>query len=89
MLYIIIIAFAAALLLISTEHITGINRAAVAVFCAAIGWVAYISYGMDFVMAEHPSQYLDFLNGEKSTSSTVKSFISNDFFITSIFSNPL
>lgn len=81
MLYIIIIVFAAALLLISTEHITGINRAAVAVFCAAMGWVAYISYGADFVMAEHSAQYLDFLNGSPSNSSSVKSFIAGNIFI--------
>lgn len=81
MLYIIIIVFAAALLLISTEHITGINRAAVAVFCAAMGWVAYISYGTDFVMAEHPVDYLNFLNGADISSSSVKSFISGHIFI--------
>mgnify|MGYP004445940337 FL=1 len=63
MLYIIIVVLIAALLLISTEHITGINRAAVAVFCAAMGWVGYISYGADFVMAEHPTRYLLFLDG--------------------------
>lgn len=83
-LYIIIIVFAAALLLISTEHITGINRAAVAVFSAALGWVAYISYGFDFVMAEHPTQYLAFLNGDESSSSAVKSFISNNLFIPAV-----
>ncbi len=81
MLYIIIIVFAAALLLISTEHITGINRAAVAVFCAAMGWVAYISFGSDFVMAEHSAQYMDFLNGTPMSSSNVKSFIAGNIFI--------
>lgn len=80
-IYIILAVFAFALLLISTEHITGLNRAAVAVFCAAMGWVAYISYGTDFVMAEHPEQYLDFLQGETSSSSTVKSFIADNLFI--------
>lgn len=81
MLYIIIIIFIAALLFFSTEHITGINRAAVSVFCAAMGWFAYISYGTDFVMAEHPTEYLAFLDGENINSSNVKSFISSQLFI--------
>ncbi|MCF0203400.1 MAG: sodium:proton antiporter, partial [Bacteroidaceae bacterium] len=81
MLYIIVIVFVAALLLISTEHITGINRAAVVVFCSVCGWVAYICYGTDFVLAEHPSQYREFLNGGEGDSSIVKTFISENIFI--------
>ena len=36
-------------LLIATENITKVNRAAVAIFAGTVGWVLYICFGMDFV----------------------------------------
>ena len=34
-------------LLIATENITKVNRAAVAIFAGTVGWVLYICFGMD------------------------------------------
>ena len=39
--------------LISTGWMTNVNRAAVAVFMGTVGWVLYICYGTDFVLAQN------------------------------------
>ena len=44
-------------LLIATENITKVNRAAVAIFAGTVGWVLYICFGMDFVTSQHAYEY--------------------------------
>lgn len=68
-------------LLISTEHLTNINKAAVAMFAGTVGWVLYICYGTDFVMREHSGDYVDFLNGAVATSTAVKHYIAQNIFL--------
>ncbi len=68
-------------LLISTEHLTNINKAAVAMFAGTVGWVLYICYGTDFVMREHQGDYVDFLNGAVATSTQVKLYIAQNIFL--------
>ena len=72
MTLIIVAILLLAYLLIATENLTKMNKAAVAVFAGTVGWVLYISYGSDFVMSEHPTEYAAFLNGTAPTSATVK-----------------
>ncbi len=67
--------------LIATGHITNVNRAAVAIFMAAVGWVLYICYGSDFVFAQHPREYSDFLSGLAPNAENVKLFISQNVFL--------
>ena len=62
--------------LISTGWMTNVNRAAVAVFMGTVGWVLYICYGTDFVLAQHPREYSDFLMGVAPNPENVKLFIS-------------
>lgn len=47
-------------LMIATEKLTNINKAAVAIFVAAVGWVLYISYGADFVLDRYLAAYREF-----------------------------
>lgn len=68
-------------LLIATGHLTGVNKAAIAMFLGTIGWVVYVSWGSDFVMAQHPGDYLEWLAGATPTSETVKLFIYNHVFL--------
>ncbi len=75
-----------AYVLIATENITKVNRAAVAIFAAAVGWVLYICFGMDFVTSEHSSDYSHYLNigmwnEVQPTSTNVKLFISRNIFV--------
>ncbi len=69
-------------ILIATGHITNVNRAAVAIFMAAVGWVLYICYGSDFVFAQHPREYSNFLSGIAPNAESVKLFISQNIFLT-------
>lgn len=68
-------------LLIATEWLTNVNKAAVAIFACAVGWVLYICYGSDFVMKEHQGDYVDFLNGAVATSTAVKYYIAQNIFL--------
>lgn len=67
--------------LISTGWMTNVNRAAVAVFMGIVGWVLYICYGTDFVLAQHPREYSDFLMGVAPNPENVKHFISQNIFL--------
>ena len=67
--------------LISTGWMTNVNRAAVAVFMGTVGWVLYICYGTDFVLAQHPREYSDFLMGVAPKPENVKHFISQNIFL--------
>ena len=52
-----------ALVLIAFSPLTSVNKAAVAMFAGTLGWVLYVCFGSDFVMAQHPADYLDFISG--------------------------
>ena len=67
--------------LIATGHLTGVNKAAIAMFIGTVGWVIYICWGSDFVMAEHAGEYQEFLNGESPSSDAVKYFIRDNVFL--------
>ena len=76
-LLIIVVGF----ILISTENVTNVNRAAVAIFLGTVGWVLYVSYGTDFVQLMHKQAYADYLNGMAHTSQAVKQFIAQTIFL--------
>lgn len=68
-------------LLIATGHLTGVNKSAIAMFIGTIGWIVYVCWGEDFVMKLHADEYLQWLNGNESTSQTVKYFIYDNIFL--------
>ncbi len=73
-------------LLIATENITKVNRAAVVIFAGTVGWVLYVCFGMDFVTNEHAYDFSKFLNRDSAhvlpaTSTTVKYFIAQKVFL--------
>lgn len=81
MTLIIVLMFVAAYLLIATGHFTGVNKAAIAMFLGTAGWVVYVCYGTDFVMQQHPADYLEYLSGRTPNSETVKYFICENIFL--------
>ena len=70
-----------AYLLIATGHLTGVNKAAIAMFLGTVGWVVYVCWGADYVLAQHPDDYLKWLAGTEPTSEAVKHFIYNNVFL--------
>lgn len=81
MTLIIVLLLILSYLLIATGHLTGVNKSAIAIFLAAIGWVVYICWGTDFVMALHPGAYAEFLGDTEASSQNVKNFIYDGIFL--------
>ena len=81
MTLIIVTMLLLAYLLIATGHLTGVNKAAIAMFLGTIGWVVYVCWGADFVMSQHPREYAEYLAGEEPSSNAVKYFIYNEIFL--------
>ena len=81
MTFIIVILLILGYLLIATGHLTGVNKAAIAMFLGTVGWVVYVCWGTDFVMDLHPDEYAVFLQGRSATSLTIKEFIHNEIFL--------
>lgn len=67
--------------LIATGHLTGVNKAAIAMFLGTVGWVVYVCWGSDFVMDQHPADYLEWLAGNEASSEAVKYFIYDNIFL--------
>lgn len=80
MTYIIVAILIISLILIATERITRINKAAVSVFACTLGWVLYVCYGSDFVNSQHHIEYLSFLDGVRPNSTDVKLYIAQNVF---------
>lgn len=70
-----------AFVLISTENITNVNKAAVAIFAGTVGWVLYICWGADFITEWHQGEYLSFLSGAEPTADNAKLFIAQEVFL--------
>ena len=81
MTLIIVLLLVFGYLLIATGHLTGVNKAAIAMFIGTAGWVVYICWGTDFVMSQHPSEYVEFLQGNDPSSDAVKFFIYDNIFL--------
>ncbi len=70
-----------AYLLIATGHMTGVNKAAIAMFLGTIGWVVYVCWGQDFIMSQHPAEYAEWLSDSVPDSDNVKFFIYDHVFL--------
>ena len=81
MTLIIVTMLIVAYVLIATGHLTGVNKAAIAMFLGTVGWVVYVSWGSDFVMDQHPEDYLEWLAGGEASSDAVKYFIYDNIFL--------
>ena len=64
-------------LLVATEHINHISRAAVAMFTGVIAWLVYMLRGGTFLKKVHPEEYFSYLGGESSSAEAVKDFVAN------------
>ena len=69
------------LLLIATESVNHINKAAVAMFAGVSCWLLYIAYGVDFVASEHPMEFLAYVSSHAITVLSIKDFISDTLFL--------
>lgn len=78
----IILAFLlAGYVFIATEHITRINKSAVAMFLGVVGWILFMFHGRSYVSSMYPHEFADFLNGAPATATAVKTFIAEHIFV--------
>lgn len=70
-----------ALIIIAASPFTSVNKSAVSMFAGAVGWVLYLCFGTDFVMAHHSAEYISFLSGTEADSVAVKEYIASNIFI--------
>ena len=47
-----------ALIIIGASPFTSVNKSAVSMFAGTVGWVLYLCFGTDFVMAHHSAEYM-------------------------------
>lgn len=78
---IIITVLAIGLVLIATESINKMNKAAVAMFIGVICWLIYLSYGTSFVVSQHPIDFLSFLSDYGVHAESVRRFVSEHIFL--------
>ena len=64
-------------LMIATEHVNHISRAAIAMFTGVIAWLLYMLRGGTFLKAVHPDTYYQYLDGTDSSPGLVKRFIAD------------
>ena len=67
-----------ALLVMSTEQINHLNRAAVAMCCGVIVWVVYMLNAGNYIQLVHPDEYSFFLSGTASSTDSVKNFVATN-----------
>ena len=68
------------LLLIATEPLHHVNKAAVAMFFGVTCWLCYIVYGSSFVSEEYSSDYQTLLSQNVDTIVAVKQYIASNIF---------
>ena len=65
---------------IATEHLTNINKAAVAMFIGVTAWTLYMLAGNHYVALFYADDYAHFLNGNTPTVTSLKRFIADIVF---------
>lgn len=81
MAYVLLAILLLGLLLIATEHINRMNKAAVAMFVGVICWLLYIIQGGAFVAHEHAAEYASFLSSCPESPGVLKEFIASHIFV--------
>lgn len=80
MALVILAIFLVGLILIATETLTHINKAAVAMFAGVTCWLIYIVYGNHFVNAEYHTSFLTYLGSRADIPDAVKAFVAERIF---------
>ena len=69
------------LLLVSTENVNRMNKAAVAMFMGVSCWMVYIAHGSAFLVSEHQLDFLSYLSENPVDNFSVKEFIAGKVFL--------
>lgn len=67
-------------LLIATEHLTNINKAATAMFAGVVGWILFMLTDTEYIAANHAAEWAEFLDGQAPDWAHVQRFIAEHVF---------
>lgn len=67
-------------LLIATEHLTNINKAATAMFVGVVGWILFMMTGTEYISAMHHVEWMTFLGNESPDWTHQQTFIAQHVF---------
>lgn len=70
----------AGLLIIATEPLNHISKAAVAMFAGVCCWLLYIAQGNNFVFSQHAVDYAIYLADNSLQAHSIKDFIASNIF---------
>ena len=70
----------AGLLIIATEPLNHISKAAVAMFAGVCCWLLYIAQGNNFVSSQHAADYAIYLADNSLQAHSIKDFIASNIF---------
>lgn len=65
---------------IATEHMTNINKAAVAMFVGVVGWILFMLTGTEYISVIHADEWNTFLNGAEEDWTHTHQFIAQNVF---------
>ncbi len=68
-------------ILIASEHITNINKAATAMFAGVAGWVLFMCTGTEFISTIHAAEFTEYLDGAAPDWQHSHQFIANNVFL--------
>ena len=77
----LLVILVVSLLIIATESVNHINKAAIAMFGGVCCWLLYIVQGTIFISNEHPIEFLTYISSNEISANSVKSFISEHIFV--------
>ncbi len=77
----IVVLMLLAYIFIASEHLTNINKAAIAMFAGVVGWILYMCMGTDFVYRMHSAEFREFLGGAAYSVGAAKEFIASHVFV--------
>lgn len=68
-------------LLISSEHLTHINKAATAMFAGVVGWILFMCTGTEYISTIHEADFAAYLDGASADWEHVHQYIANNVFL--------
>ncbi len=77
----IVVLMLLAYIFIASEHLTNVNKCAIAMFAGVVGWVLYMCMGSEFVYRMHDVEFESFLGGAAYSVSAAKQFIATHVFV--------
>ncbi len=77
----IVVLMLLAYIFIASEHLTNVNKCAIAMFAGVVGWVLYMCMGSEFVYRMHDVEFENFLGGAAYSVGAAKQFIATHVFV--------